>query len=305
MSVPAAYLGIILIWSTTPLAIKWSSEGAGFLFGVSARMVLGALVCLVLLALLRLPLPWHRAARRSYGIANLGIFAAMLCTYWGAQYIPSGLISVLYGLTPLITGVLAALWLGERSLSPLRLFGVLLGIAGLALIFLAGHALAQIAWQGIAAVLLGVLLHGISAVWLKREQPDLHPLSLNTGALLMATPLYLFTWTLFDGGGVPQPDARTVGAIIYLGLFGTALGFVLYFYVLRQVSAAAVSLITLITPVLALLLGRWMNGETVDLRVWLGTGCILAGLMLYQWGAVALQRLRRAVSRTGELRRDG
>ncbi|HID49904.1 MAG TPA: EamA family transporter, partial [Chromatiales bacterium] len=49
MSVPAAYVGIIIVWSTTPLAIKWSGEGAGFLFGVSARMLLGAVVCLLLL----------------------------------------------------------------------------------------------------------------------------------------------------------------------------------------------------------------------------------------------------------------
>jgi len=297
MSVPAAYLGIILIWSTTPLAIKWSSAGGGFLFGVSARMALGAVVCLGLLVLLRLPLPWHRAARRAYGIANLGIFGAMLCTYWGAQYIPSGLISVLYGMTPLITGVLAALWLGERSLSPLRLFGVLLGIAGLGLIFLAGHVLEQIAWEGIAAVLLGVLMHGVSAVWLKREQTELHPLSLNSGALLLAVPLYLLTWLLFDHARLPQLDTRTTAAIIYLGLLGTALGFVLYFYVLKQVSAAAVSLITLITPVLALLLGRWLNAESVGLRIWLGTVCILAGLMVYQWGGAIVQRLRRAFAR--------
>ena len=44
MSVPAAYLGIILIWSTTPLAVKWSGEGPGYLFGVTARMVIGALL---------------------------------------------------------------------------------------------------------------------------------------------------------------------------------------------------------------------------------------------------------------------
>ena len=50
--VPAAFAGVVLIWATTPVAIKWSSEGAGFLFGVSSRMVLGAMVCAVLLAML-------------------------------------------------------------------------------------------------------------------------------------------------------------------------------------------------------------------------------------------------------------
>ena len=62
MSVPAAFLGVVLIWATTPLAIKWSSEGSGFLFGVASRMVLGVLVCLVLVALLSRRMRWHRDA---------------------------------------------------------------------------------------------------------------------------------------------------------------------------------------------------------------------------------------------------
>ncbi len=45
VSVPAAFIGVVFIWSTTPLAIKWSSDGAGFLFGVGARMLLGLFVC--------------------------------------------------------------------------------------------------------------------------------------------------------------------------------------------------------------------------------------------------------------------
>jgi drug/metabolite transporter (DMT)-like permease len=293
MSVPAAYLGIVMIWSTTPLAIKWSSEGAGFLFAVTARMALGTVLCLLLLRLLRIAVPWHRAARRAYLAAAMGIYAAMLCTYWGAQYIPSGLISVLYGLTPLFTGVMAAWWLNERSLSPLRIFGVLLGIAGLALIFLAGRALEHIAWQGIVAVLGGVLLQAASAVWVKRTGVDLHPMALNGGALLVALLAYLLTWVLFDGHWPAQMDGRTLGAIAYLGVLGTVVGFNLYFFVLKRLSAGALSVITLITPVLALLLGNWVNAEVVDMRVWQGTACILVGLLIYQWGGHVVRRLRR------------
>lgn len=292
MSVPAAYVGIILIWSTTPLAIKWSSEGAGFLFAATARMALGTVLSLLLLWLLRIGLPWHREARRAYVAAALGIYAAMLCTYWGAQYIPSGLISVLYGLTPLFTGVMAAWWLNERSLSSLRIVGVLLGIAGLALIFLAGRALEHIAWQGIVAVLAGVLLQAASAVWVKRTGASVHPMALNGGALLLALTAYLLTWGISDGAWPVALDQRSLWAIIYLGVMGTVVGFNLYFFVLKRLSAGAISVITLMTPVLALLLGNWVNDETVELRVWQGTACILIGLLIYQWGGHLLRRLR-------------
>ena len=104
MSVPAAYIGVILIWSTTPLAIKWSGEGAGYLFGVTARMVIGVLLALLVLALLRRPMQWHRKARLSYLVAGGSIYGAMLTIYWAAQFIPSGWISVVFGLTPIMTG---------------------------------------------------------------------------------------------------------------------------------------------------------------------------------------------------------
>ncbi len=116
MSVPAAFLGVVLIWSTTPLAIQWSSEGWGYLFGIFGRMMLGALVCAVLLQILKPGLPWHREARNTYFAAGVAIYGAMLSVYWGAQFIPSSLIAVLYGLNPLLTGLTAALLLGEKVL---------------------------------------------------------------------------------------------------------------------------------------------------------------------------------------------
>ena len=79
-------------------------------------MVIGLAVCLLLLRLMRLPMDWHRKALLTYLAAGLGIYAAMLCVYWGAQYIPSGWISVLFGLTPIVTGVMARRFLGERAL---------------------------------------------------------------------------------------------------------------------------------------------------------------------------------------------
>ncbi len=62
MPVPPSFLGVVLIWATTPLAIKWSSESAGFLFGVATRMLLGVLVCLARVALMSRRLRWHRQA---------------------------------------------------------------------------------------------------------------------------------------------------------------------------------------------------------------------------------------------------
>ena len=290
MSVPAAFLGVVLIWATTPLAIKWSSEGTGFLFGVAARMVLGVFVCGVLVALLGRRLPWHRAAVRTYLAAGLGLWAAMSSVYWAAQFVPSGLISVVFGLTPVVTALMAAMWLREPALTPPRLGGMALSLLGLWVVFGQGMTLGESWALGLGGLLLSVLVHSASAVWVKRIDAGLHPIETTTGGLLVAVPLFVLDWVLLDGQVPTALPPRTAWSILYLAVFGSALGFILYYYLLRRVQASRVALITLLTPVLALMLGQALNGETVSARMALGSGAILAGLALFHWGAAFLSR---------------
>jgi len=295
MSVPAAYLAIILIWSTTPLAIQWSALGTSFSFAVMARMVIGVCLALAIVAIWRVGLPLHARARRSYLVGGLGTFGAMICTYWGAQYVHSGLVSVLFGLTPLMTGVMAALWLGETALSPAKLLGMGFGLLGLALIFATGHEAAGSPMVlGTGALLLGVFIYSASLVGLKRIGDNSPPLATTAGTLLVAMPLFTLTWWLADGRLPETVDQRAGGAIVYLGVFGSVLGFALYYYVIKHLEAAKVSLITLVTPVMALLLGNALNGEAIELRVWLGAGLITLGLTLHQWPALAGLARRQA-----------
>lgn len=301
MSVPAAYLGIILIWSTTPLAVQWSTQGAGFAFAVFARMAIGAVLAALLLGAWRIGLPLHVKARRSYLAGGLGTFGAMTLTYWGARHIHSGLISVLFGLTPLMTSVLAAIWLRERALTPLRIGGMALGVAGLAIIFAHGESAGDAqAGAGLAALILAVFFYSASLVWLKRIDDNSHALATTAGTLAVSLPLFGLVWWFAEGNVPADLPPRTEAAIAYLGIFGSVLGFALYYYVIRHLEAGRVALITLVTPVLALLLGQVLNGEDISPRVWLGAGLITAGLVLHQWpGLVA------AAKRTDQAYRRG
>ena len=294
MSVPAAYIGVIIIWSTTPLAIKWSGEEVGFLFGVASRMLIGAAVCSLIMMLLARKLPWHREARQTYLAAGLGLYGAMMSVYWGAQYIPSGLISVIFGLTPIVTGVIAAIWLQERSLTTSKLAGVILGVIGLVIIFGTGIELSDGAVYGIVAVLVAVLLHSVSAVWVKAISAQIPALEVTNGGLLVAAPLYLLTWLLLGNSWPANVPLRVTLSISYLAIFGSVLGFVMYFYILKHIDASRVALITLVTPVLALILGQGLNNESIQPVVWIGTCCILLGMSIYQWGARFMFHVRKA-----------
>jgi drug/metabolite transporter (DMT)-like permease len=284
MSVPLAYIGVIIIWSTTPLAIKWSGSDSGFLFGVTARMLIGLLFSSMLIMLLsRRRLPWDAISRKTYLVAGIAIYGAMLSVYWGSQYISSGFISVIFGLNPIVTGIMAALWLNERSLTPVKILGVVLGIVGLIVIFSQGIHLGNHAVIGIAAVCLSVLLHSWSSVWFKKLDISLTALEITHGGLLVSVPLYLLTWFISQGIWPENFSQRGLGSIVYLGIFGSVLGFVLFFYILKHIDVSRVSLITLITPVVALILGYALNNEVLNASVWLGTGLIMLGMSFYQW----------------------
>lgn len=217
MSVPLAFLGTILIWSTTPLAIKWSSEGPGFMFAVTSRMVIGTMGCLVLLAIVRGKLQWHKRAVQIYLAEGVAIFGAMSCVYWGAQFIPSGLVSVIFGLTPLLTGLMASLWLGEQSVTPVKIFGMACAFVGLTLIFGDGFSAGRDALLGMLSVLMAVFMHSGSTVWIKKIGNDMSVLSMTTGGLIVALPLYLLTWGLVDGQLPTDIPVRAGWSIVYLG----------------------------------------------------------------------------------------
>lgn len=296
MSLPLAFVSVILIWSTTPLAIKWSTLGVGFSFAVFSRMVIGMLLCVFLLVALRIRVPMHRKARQAYLASGLSLFGAMSLTYWSAQYVSSGLISLLFGLSPLITSLGAVLWLDEEALTANKILGMALGLVGLGLVFQGGLALGPGALLGILALLAAVATQSLGLVWIKRIGDNSHPLAMTLGTLAVGLPLFFAAWWWTDGSLPAMPPQRALIATAYLGVFGSVLGFVLYFYMIKHMEAGRVALITLITPVMALLLGHVLNNEVVLPQVWFGAAFILLGLGLHRWG---LGRLAYMWLRTG------
>jgi drug/metabolite transporter (DMT)-like permease len=281
MPIPLAYMSVILLWATTPLAIKWSDQGSGFLFAVTGRMAIGLVCILLMLGLSGQRLVWHRKALQTYLAVAVQIFGSMLVVYWAAQFIPSGWISVIFGLLPLMTALLSAIWLGERSLTPSKLLAYVLGVGGLWTLFGSAMQLGHDAVLGIIGVLVSTFLQAVSSVWVKRIDAKIPALSQVTGGLLLSLPLYLITWALFDGHWPTEISIISLASIIYLGMIATTFGFVLYYYLLIHQSATKVALVTLISPILALLLGHTVNHEPLTMKVVTGTLLILGALMVH------------------------
>lgn len=279
-----AWLGVVLVWSTTPLAIQWGSVGAGPVFSLAARFALGAIFFIAIFFIKGWRELFTRPGLIAAGLIGFNMFATMLLVYWAAQYVPSGLIAVIFGLSPIATALWSLLILQNESITPLGIIGILLGVSGLWLIFGGGDVFSEAAIPGIAAVVAAMAVQCGVIVTIKRLSMAVGSLTVTGGGVILAGLLMLVAW-LVAGMPIPvSPSARAIGSIIYLGSMGSVAGFLLYFWLLRRISPIRLSLVTLITPVTGLLLGQWLNAETLPPMVWWGVLLVLAGLALYQLG---------------------
>ena len=284
MPVPVAYLLVVAIWSTTPLAIKWSTNGVNFLFGVTSRMCIGVVLASLLCAVFRIGMPLHHRACMTYLVSGVGVFCAMTPAYWAAQYIPSGWISVMYGMTPIFTSIIGTLFLGEKSVSIRKTGALVISITGLYTMFHEDALLNTNVFFSVCAVILGTVFYAITMVTIKAIDANIRATSTMTGTLIVAAILYLLSWYVGDGELPEAVTVKTAGAIVYLGIIGSVLGFMLFYHVLQHVKATQASLITLITPGCALLIGHLLNHEPLTGTILLGAMLVLLGLLLFQFG---------------------
>ncbi|CCQ12486.1 Permease of the drug/metabolite transporter (DMT) superfamily [Pseudoalteromonas luteoviolacea B = ATCC 29581] len=285
MPVRIAYLFVILVWSTTPLGIVWSSTSIPPTLSVFLRMALALVLAGVYVCIAKVPVAWDKPARLLYTYSSLGIVGGMLLSYLAAQTVPSGVISLIFGLAPFLSGLLGYKLLGEAKFTPIKLIALMLALIGLYLICVAQLHELEIGAKGLVFVILAVCCFSLSGVLIKKVQVVSHPMATTFGSLVLVTPTLGVIWWIVDGRFEPhlwQPQA--IWATIYLGIFGSLLGFLAYFYVLQKLPASTVALTTLITPGFAISLGAWLNEEQITATLLFGAVVVLLSLALYQFG---------------------
>ncbi len=285
MSVSVAYLAVVLIWSTTPLGIVWSSESVSPTLAVLSRMTIAVILGALILQARNIHLPWHKSAQRLYTFSALGIFGGMLFSYMAAATISSGMMSLIFGLAPIFSGLFAQKFLDEPKLTLVKKFSMTTSLLGLAIVCSGSLSLDNNSQLGLLYILMAVILFSLSGVLVKSVKISINPVATTVGSLTMSLPMFFLTWLIFDGNlPFEQWQARSLWAILYLGIFGSLLGFVAYFYVLQKLNASTVALITMMTPVLAMSLGVLLNDEVVTLNLIVGAVFVMSGLAIYNWG---------------------
>ncbi len=282
MKIGIAYFSVVFIWATTPLAIKWSNSSVSFVSAVSTRVLVALCISLLLLVALRRPLVKHRSDWLAYFAGLVGAFPNVLLIYWAAQYIPSGVAAVIFGMYPFMVGLFSYVILKENIFNARRILALALAVTGLVVINLDQFYLGGKALYGVLGVALATVFFGLSSVWVKHVGKGIDPLRQSTGTLLLAAPLVAASWFFIDGEIPRDWDFRSLVGVGYSSIAGSVLGSVLFFYVLGHCNVASVGLITFITPVVALFAGALIDGEQFSNSTIMGCVLVIVSLGVYQ-----------------------
>jgi drug/metabolite transporter (DMT)-like permease len=273
---------LALVWGSSFLWIKLSLRGLSPAEVTFGRLILGAAVLLVIAAVRRTPLPRSPALWAHMSVAALfGNAVPYLLFALGEQRVSSSTAGILNATTPLWTLVVAMATRHERSVTPARVAGLIVGFGGALLIFSPWHSGSDLTSAGGLECLGAAVSYGIAFVYMDRfiARRGISPVVLSAGQLLVAAGLLA---AALGVTGAPGPRLSPVVAvsIAILGLFGTGIAYILNYSIITSDGATTASTVTYLLPVVAIILGIAVLGEHISPQVLAGIALILSGVAL-------------------------
>jgi drug/metabolite transporter (DMT)-like permease len=281
-----AFVLLTLIWGTTWAAIRLGLEGIPPLTGVALRFGIAGSLLLALVWRLGVRFRWSRAELGLWAVNGLLSFtASYTIVYWAEQHIPSGLAAVLFATYPLLVAVIAHFALPAERLGWRAAGGILLGLAGVAVIFsddlrlLGGANVREVA----LVMMLSPLVSALATVAVKRWGAGIHPLSLTAVPMLLTATIVGVLAFVFERQATVVFDLRSVGALLYLAVLGSAVTFNVYYWMLAHAPATRVALIAYTIPIVAVVVGALLFQEPIRPRVVMGGVLVLFGVAIVNW----------------------
>ena len=270
-----ALLAVYIFWSSTYLAIRITLESFPpfFIAGIRFLLVGIGLYCYLRIRGSRIPDRSEWAAGTLVG--GLLLLGGNGGVVFAEQWVASGLTALALATTPLWTVLFAGIW--KRWPTRLEWAGLALGFIGVALLNLEGNLRASPA--GAVALIIASLCWALGSAW-SRHLPL--PSGLMAGAVEMISGgALLLIASFFTGETIETvPTLRSLGALVYLGIFGSLVGFSAYTYLLTRVRPALATSNAYVNPVIAVALGVWLAGERIGGIGMIAMLIILTGVVL-------------------------
>lgn len=280
------------IWGSTWLFIKIGLSDLPPISFAAIRFTIAVLILAAIIVSRRLPLP--RRSSDWWMLAGTGILAFGLnygLIFWGEQYISSGLAALLQATIPAFGLVIAHLHLPAERLTPLKLFGVVLGVAGVGVIFSNQLTLAgPKALAGSVALVVSSICVAYSNVLIKAYGKKLEPTIIAACQMVFGLIPLAIIGLATEGSPLNfRWTGMAVISLFYLAIVGSVIAFILYYWLVQHMDVTKTMLIALVTPVTAVLLGILVLHEEMNWRTLVGGALIMSGI-----GLLVIRRQNKA-----------
>jgi len=249
---------------------------------VEGRALIAAIALFIALRWRGETLP--RTRREWLPLIGMGIFNGVIpytLITWGEIYISSGLAAILTAAMPIFTVILAHFWTRDEKLTATKIIGVLIGFAGVVVLFLDEFARGlQMEFWGQLAVVIAAASYATATLIARKYLQGVSHVVASTGQLA-STALWMLPLSLaFDNPFALRPSLAAIGSLAILALLGTAIAYVLYYWLIEHTGATRTALVTYLIPITGVLWGAWLLNEPIQWDALIGLALIIAGIGL-------------------------
>ena len=279
-NIVSTYALLVFIWATTPLAIVWSVSDLHLMWALVLRFFIALPLAIMLLLILKVKFPTDQNSWHSYLAGSFSLMGSQIFTYIATSYLSSGIIALMFGLAPIMAGLIGRFGF-KQSLSRLQWLGMLIAVAGLAIICFGGEN-QHVNPIGIGLMLLSVFTYALSIFWVKKVNANIDPVAQATGSIFVSTVAAIcivpFIWQYAP---THIPNAKSLLALLYAVVMASLIAMFCYFKLVQNIQATTLSLTTVMTPMIALFIGAVLNNESLSAMVFVGAFILLFGLFVY------------------------
>jgi len=271
---------LVFIWATTPLAIVWSVSDLHPMWALVLRFFIALPLAIVVLLILKVRFPVDKVSILSYIAGSLSLIGSQIFTYAATAYLSSGLIALMFGLAPIMAGLIGRFGF-QQKLALLQWLGMAVSIIGLGLICLSDNQ-NHVQPLGIGLMIVSVFAYSLSIFLVKKINANIQAMAQATGSILVSTLIAILVvpW-IWQYAPTQMPSAKSLLALFYTVIMASLIAMFCYFKLVQNLKPTTLSLTTVMTPLLAILIGAFLNDEQLSVQVFVGASVVLLGLLLY------------------------
>lgn len=271
---------LVFIWATTPLAIVWSVSDLHPMWALVLRFFIALPLAIVVLLILKVRFPVDKVSILSYIAGSLSLIGSQIFTYAATAYLSSGLIALMFGLAPIMAGLIGRFGF-QQKLALLQWLGMAVSIIGLGLICLSDNQ-NHVQPLGIGLMIVSVFAYSLSIFLVKKINANIQAMAQATGSILVSTLIAILVvpW-IWQYAPTQMPSAKSLLALFYTVIMASLIAMFCYFKLVQNLKPTTLSLTTVMTPLLAILIGAFLNDEQLSVQVFVGASVVLFGLLLY------------------------